>query len=90
MKRKHITFISPQKLLLAQEVMAVLRAITPQLLTCKEIAEKLAYLHITDRHVYNCIRNLPLEWKEQLNIIYGSGLFKPNKYGIKCHEAKSK
>jgi len=83
MKRKHITFISPQKLLLAQEVMAVLRANTPQLLTCKEIAEKLAYLQVTNREVYDSIRGLPLEEKEQLNIICGSGLFKPNKYGVR-------
>ena len=83
MKRKHITFISPQKLSLAQEVMAVLFANKPHVLTCKEIAEKLKDLHVTDRHVYNCIRNLPLGLKQQLNIIYGSGLFKPNKYGIK-------
>lgn len=83
MKRKHITFISPQRLLLAQEVMAVLRANKPQVLTCKEIAETLKDLHVTDHHVYNCIRNLPLELKKQLNVIYGSELFKPNKYGVK-------
>lgn len=83
MKRKHITIISPKKLLLAQEVMAVLRANKPQVLTCKEIAEKLAYLNVTNRQVYNCICKLPLELKQQLNIIYGSGLFKPNKYGVK-------
>lgn len=81
--RKSNTFITSQRLLLAQEVMAVLRANKPQVLTCKEIAETLKDLHVTDRHVYNCIRNLPLELKKQLNVIYGSELFKPNKYGIK-------
>lgn len=81
--RKSNTFITPQRLLLAQEVMSVLHANKPHVLTCKEIADMLADLHVTDHHVYNCIRNLPLERKEQLNIIYGSGLFKPNKYGIK-------
>ena len=81
--RRSRTFISHQKLLLAQEVMAVLHANKPHVLTCKEIAEKLKYMHVTDRQVYNCIRRLPLKLKEQLNIIYGSGLFKPNKYGIK-------
>ena len=84
MKSKYNTFfITPEKLLLAEEVVAVLRTNKPQMLTCKEIADKLAYLHVTNRQVYNSIRRLPLELKEQLNIIYGSGLFKPNKYGVK-------
>lgn len=83
--QKSNTFITPEKLLLAKEVMAVLRTNKPQVFTCKEIAELIAYLNATERQVYNCIRRLPLEQKEQLNVIYGSGLFKPNKYGIKDH-----
>ena len=59
----------------------VLRLSIPRLLTCKEIASLLP-IHASATQVYNCIRNMPLQWKQQLKIQYGASLFFPNRYGL--------
>lgn len=62
-------------------IMDCLADIYPNCFTCKQIANWID--DVTPRQIYDCIRNMPLDMKQDLHIIYGSGLFQPNKYGVK-------
>ena len=64
-----------------EEVLRILKTHKHLKFTCKEIAQKMTS-GATARQVYDCIRNMPLYYKQQLKIKYGSGLFQPNKYGL--------
>jgi len=68
-----------------KEILKYLDSCRPALKTCKEISLHLHNIgmNYTSKQVYDCIRNLPLPIKLDLNIVYGTGLFLPNKYGFK-------
>lgn len=67
---------------LRNSIMDCLDYIYPNCFTCKQIAQWLG-APITPKKIYDCIRNMPLNMKQKLHIVYGSGLFQPNKYGVK-------
>jgi hypothetical protein len=70
---------------LREEILEYLDSCRPALKTCKEISSHLQKegLNYTSRQVYDCIPNMPMPIKLDLNIVYGAGLFLPNKYGFK-------
>ncbi len=70
---------------LREAILEYLDSCRPTLKTCKEISSHLQKigLNYTSRQVYDCIRNMPLSIKLDLNIAYGARLFHPNKYGFK-------
>ena len=57
--------------ILRAEMWKVLLLSRPHLLTCKEIVSLLT-VSASAKQVYNCIRNMPLQRKQQLKIQYGA------------------